>query len=277
MIPFHFILGDSLPALTNQDLLNNHHHFSLYNEHRSRISLELEDCMNTPRKSVTIIIIMLCSSLACISIEKIPDFILNGFRLADPTETPNPALPTKIEPSATVDLYEILEQQAATSFQGTMRAIETEQVITLTQSALETSEAEALIYGVRPEKIVCEGEYTTTTTNLDDTDQTCSFIVPFTLEFWNVGALGGADYVGATLYWSYVDFQWGDCSVTKMTETTSIGEFSGGPDGNANVAWASIQLNTGETGSLSYEDEDELAEGTCTIDNPAVFSGWTEP
>ena len=155
--------------------------------------------------------------------------------------------------------------------------METEQVETLTQSALETKEAEALIYGVRPEKIICEGEYTTTVTNLDQPSEVCSFDVAFTLEFWNVGAKGGIDYGEATLYWSYVDFQWGSCSVDKMTDTTSIGEFSGGPDGKASVAWASIQISDGEKGSLTYDDENESAEGTCTIDNPAVFSGWSEP
>jgi len=234
--------------------------------------------MNTSRKRIImILIILLLCSLACISIEKIPDFILHGFRLADPTETPNPASTPIIEPSATGDLFEIVEQQAATSFQERLQAMETEQVITQTQSALETSEAESLIHGVKPEKIVCEGEYTTIVTNLDDTDQTCSFNVQFTLEFWNVGALGGADYGVATLYWSYIDFDWGSCHINKMTETTSTGDFSGGPDGHASVTWASIQLRDGETGSVSYEDENESVTGTCIIDNPEVFTGWTKP
>ena len=127
------------------------------------------------------------------------------------------------------------------------------------------------------EKMTCEGEYTTTATNLENTDEICSFIVPFMLEFWNVGALGGLDYEGVTFYWSYVDFNWGDCTITKMTDTTSTGQFSGGPGGSINVTWASIQLKYGQTAILSYNDEDESVEGTCTIDKPAAFSGWTGP
>lgn len=219
-------------------------------------------------------------SLACI-FEPITSN--NFLTTQNPNETP--------EPTATQSLLEALEEaMRGTHIANTLRAMETvepenttisntqtEIPERLTQSALQTQEAESLIYGVKPEKMTCEGEYTTTATNLENTDEICSFIVPFMLEFWNVGALGGLDYEGVTFYWSYVDFNWGDCTVTKMTDTTSTGQFSGGPGGSINVTWASIQLKYGQTAILSYNDEDESVEGTCTIDKPAAFSGWTGP
>jgi hypothetical protein len=140
-------------------------------------------------------------------------------------------------------------------------------------------EDENLIYGVEPQKVTCEGNYTFSMTRADEdeTAQTCSFSVPFSLEFWNVGALGGAEFAGASFTWSFVDFYWKDCNLNKMTETTSIGEFSGGPNGHASIAWASIQLSSGQMASLSYSDEDEVMSGTCTILSPAAFAGWTGP
>ena len=143
-------------------------------------------------------------------------------------------------------------------------------------------EDENLIYGVEPQKVTCEGNYAFTMTQSseegeDETTQTCSFSIPFSLEFWNVGSQGGAEFAGATFTWSFVNFQWSDCSVDKMTETTSTGEFSGGPNGSMSAGWASIQLSSGQMASLSYSDEDEVMSGTCTILNSAAFAGWTGP
>jgi len=218
--------------------------------------------MNTTFKRITmVIILMLLVSLACSWTQITP------FSIVDPNENPsnssNAASTSTIAPEATADLLKPLEEQLGTAMGKTL-------------SAMETEDAE-LTYGVKPQKVICEGNYITTVTNVEDPDETCSFDVPFKLEFWNVGAVGGVEYAGATLYWHYVDFQWGSCSVDKMTETTSTGTSSGGPNGLASVEWASIQLSSGLTGSLSYSDEDESASGTCTIENPAVFSGWTGP
>jgi hypothetical protein len=138
-------------------------------------------------------------------------------------------------------------------------------------------EDESLIYGVEPQKVTCEGEYIITITYLDEPVSTCAYTIPFSLEFWNVGSLGGAEFAGATFTWSYVNFQWSDCSVDKMTETTSTGEFSGGPNGSMSAGWASIQLSSGQMASLSYSDEDETMSGNCTILNPSAFAGWTGP
>ncbi|MFN2302503.1 MAG: hypothetical protein ACK2TV_02105, partial [Anaerolineales bacterium] len=140
-------------------------------------------------------------------------------------------------------------------------------------------EDENLIYGVEPQKVSCEGNYTITISHLDEdeNEQSCSFNIPFSLEFWNVGALGGAEFAGATYTWSYVNFYWDGCEAYQMTETTSNGEFSGGPNGHASATWANFQLSSGQTASLSYSDEDEVMTGTCTILNPSAFAGWTGP
>jgi len=224
--------------------------------------------MTTPHKrTMVILILMVLVSLACLWE---PIRLKLNSATEDPNETP--------EPTATQSLLEALEEaMQGTHMANTMSAMETMEIEILTPGVTATNEDENLIYGVKPEKIICEGEYTTTVTNLDEPDQTCSFIVPFTLEFWNVGTLGSAEYGEATFYWSYVNFQWGTCIVDQMTETTSTGTFSGGPNGLATAAWASIQLTAGQTGTLSYSDEDESAYGTCIIDNPAAFSGWTGP
>ena len=140
-------------------------------------------------------------------------------------------------------------------------------------------EDENLIYGVEPQKVSCAGNYTFTMTraNEDETTQSCSFSIPFSLEFWNVGSLGGAEFSGASFTWSFVNFQWSDCSVDTMTETTSTGDFSGGPNGSMSAGWASIQMSSGQMASLSYSDEDETMSGTCTILSPSAFAGWTGP
>ena len=138
-------------------------------------------------------------------------------------------------------------------------------------------EDENLIYGVEPQKVICEGQYTISITHLEEPITTCSFTIPFNIEFWNVGALGGAEFAGASFTWSYVDFYWAECEAYQMTEKTSSGEFSGGPNGLASITWASIQLISGQMGSLSYSDEDETMTGTCTILSPAAFAGWTGP
>ncbi len=139
---------------------------------------------------------------------------------------------------------------------------------------------ENLIYGVEPQKVTCEGNYTFTNSRQKDEDkpvETCSFTIPFKLEFWNVGALGGSEFAGATFTWSYVNFYWSQCELDQMTERSDDGEFSGGPNGHSSIAWATIQLMSGQTGSLSYSDEDEVMSGTCTISNPDSFAGWTGP
>ena len=141
-------------------------------------------------------------------------------------------------------------------------------------------EDENLIYGVEPKKVTCEGNYNWTYSRQKDEDkpvETCSFTIPFTLEFWNVGALGGSEFAGATFTWSYVDFHWTQCELNQMTERSDDGEFSGGPNGHSGIVWATIQLMSGQTGSISYSDEDEVMSGTCTISNPESFAGWTGP
>ncbi len=138
---------------------------------------------------------------------------------------------------------------------------------------MELVEDDNLIYGVEPKKVFCEGVYTYTNTQLV---KSCSFSIPFSLEFWNVGALGGADFAGASFSWQYVDFN-ADCKATQLSTRTTSGSFSGGPNGHMNTTWASIQLSAGEMGSLSYSDEDETMSGSCTISNPAAFAGWTGP
>jgi hypothetical protein len=138
-------------------------------------------------------------------------------------------------------------------------------------------EDENLIYGVEPQKVTCEGEYIYTNTNSEEPISTCVFTMPFTLEFWNVGALGGAEYAGATFNWSYVNFHRDGCDAYQLDERVSTGEFSGGPNGSMSAGWASIQLSAGQMASLSYSDEDETASGTCTILIPSAFAGWTGP
>ena len=155
----------------------------------------------------------------------------------------------------------------------------TQEAFLETQSAALTSTkgAESLISGVLPQEVICEGNYTTTLTNLANPDETCTYAVPFTLVFYNVGAYGEGEYAAATFHWSYVDFEYDDCEINEMVDKTSTGVFSGGPNGLASVAWASIQLSSGLTGSLSFSDENEYASGTCTVLNPSAFSGWTGP
>ncbi|HPX96435.1 MAG TPA: hypothetical protein PK057_08370 [Brevefilum fermentans] len=137
-------------------------------------------------------------------------------------------------------------------------------------------EDENLIHGVEPQKVTCTGDYVITFTNVYDDGSTrvCSFTIPFSLEFWNVGALGGAEYSGASYTWSYVNFLWDDCSVDNLGERVSTGEFSGGPDGHATIGWANFSLNSGATASISFSDEDENVSGSCTILNTSAFSGW---
>lgn len=134
-----------------------------------------------------------------------------------------------------------------------------------------------LIYGVEPQKVVCEGEYNLIIMHFEEPVKSCTFSVPFSIEFWNVGALGGADFAGASFYWQYVNFNWDDCSVSSYGENISSGEFSGGPNGHMKIGWATIQLSAGKTGSLSYSDDDETMSGQCTVSNPAAFNGWTGP
>jgi hypothetical protein len=140
-------------------------------------------------------------------------------------------------------------------------------------------EDENLIYGVEPQKVTCEGSYIATYTELDEDDNpiSCAYTVPFTLELWNVGALGGAEYAGATLNWSYVNYDWSGCTLNELGERSTSGEFSGGPNGNMSAGWASIQMYSGESASISFSDEDERVSGTCTILNPSAFAGWTGP
>lgn len=137
-------------------------------------------------------------------------------------------------------------------------------------------EDENLIHGVEPQKVTCTGDYVVTFTNVyeDDSVRTCSFTIPFSIEFWNVGALGGAEYSGASFTWSYVNFLYDGCKIENLTERISTGEFSGGPNGHATISWASFSLNSGATASLSYSADDEYASGSCTILNPSAFSGW---
>ena len=182
---------------------------------------------------------------------------------ADSTRTRNAAFTSTMEAKATEVVIRQLETEGAAEVE--------------TMIALATWEAENLIYGVEPQKVICEGDYTLTMTRLTEPVKSCSFTVPFTLEMYNVGALGGDEFSEATFYWSYVDFQWPDCSVEKMTDTLSTGTFSGGPNGHTDVAWANIQLYTGQTGSVTFTDEDESVSGRCAINNPSVFSGWTGP
>ena len=138
-------------------------------------------------------------------------------------------------------------------------------------------EDDNMIYGVEPKKVSCTGTYTYSNTHLTEPVKTCSFSIPFSLEFWNVGAAGGAEYAGATFNWQYVDFKWADCKTSQIANKSTSGSFSGGPNGNTTVGCASIQLSAGEMGSLSYSDEDETMSGTCTISNPSAFAGWTGP
>jgi len=174
------------------------------------------------------------------------------------------------------------------------QSIYTEEELYLTQNALETElippevltpeptltlfpTDDNLIYGVEPKKVFCEGVYTYTSTHLSEPVKSCSFSIPFSLEFWNVGALGGDDFAGATFNWQHVEFKYADCKATQISTRTTPGSFSGGPNGHMNITWASIQLSAGEMGSLSFSDEDETASGSCTISNPAAFAGWTGP
>jgi len=99
----------------------------------------------------------------------------------------------------------------------------------------------------------------------------------FRLEFWNVGALGGAEYGGASFYWNYVSFDYDDCAITSTPEKTTTGQFSGGPNGSLTAGWANVQITSGQTGTLNYTDADEVVSGSCTINNPSAFAGWTGP
>lgn len=137
-------------------------------------------------------------------------------------------------------------------------------------------EDENLIHGVEPQKVTCTGDYVSTFTEVyeDESARVCSFTMPFSIEFWNVGALGGAEYSGASLTWSFVSFKYADCSIGNLEERVSTGEFSGGPNGHATIGWANFSLNSGVTASVSYSDEDEYVSGSCTILNPSAFSGW---
>ena len=131
-------------------------------------------------------------------------------------------------------------------------------------------EDENLIYGVEPDKVTCEGSYVATYTELDTDGNpvACSYTVPFSLELWNVGALGGAEYGGATLNWSYVNYDLSGCKLNELGERSTTGDFSGGPNGHMSAGWASIQLYSGESASISFSDEDENVSGTCSILNP---------
>ena len=138
-------------------------------------------------------------------------------------------------------------------------------------------EDEDLVYGVKPQKVTCDGEYTITITRLKEPQKNCSYIVSFSLDFWNAGSLGGAEYAGANYDWTYIDFSWEDCAVTAYTDKLTTGTFSGGPNGTLTAGWAYVQLNAGQSASLYYSDEDEIISGTCTISNTAAFSGWNGP
>ena len=138
-------------------------------------------------------------------------------------------------------------------------------------------EDENLIYGVEPQKVTCEGQYKYSNTRLEEPVKTCSFNVSFRVEFWNVGVLGSEEFAGATFYWNFVNFDWEGCAITSTPDKISTGQFSGGPNGSMTLDWAFIQISAGQTGTITYSDADETISGTCTISNPAAFSGWTGP
>jgi hypothetical protein len=138
-------------------------------------------------------------------------------------------------------------------------------------------EEENLIHGVEPKKVTCEGQYTATFTRTEEPVKSCSYNMAFRLEFWNVGALGGAEYGGASFYWNYVSFDYDDCAITSTPEKTTTGQFSGGPNGSLTAGWANVQITSGQTGTLNYTDADEVVSGSCTINNPSAFAGWTGP
>ena len=138
-------------------------------------------------------------------------------------------------------------------------------------------EDENLIHGLEPQKVTCEGQYSYNNTRLEEPVKTCSFNMPFRVEFWNVGVLGGEEFAGATFYWNFVSFDWEGCAITSTPDKISTGQFSGGPNGSMTLGWAFIQISSGQIGTITYSDADETISGTCTINNSAAFSGWTGP
>lgn len=131
---------------------------------------------------------------------------------------------------------------------------------------LVAAEDEALIYGVKPQQVVCEGSVLMY-------GKSCSVANPIKFEFWNIGALGGEDYNEVkAIYTSGVIGM--NCEREEEYEETSLGSFSGGPNGTILMEGLSLQLINGENIKYYYGDGDSLE---CSVVNPEAFDGWTGP
>ncbi|MBM3712516.1 MAG: hypothetical protein FJW56_03655 [Actinobacteria bacterium] len=126
-------------------------------------------------------------------------------------------------------------------------------------TAVETTTATSsnLIHGVLPARVTSHGSITN---NLGKGD--------WSLEFWNVGQLGGGDYSAAS---ANVEIK--EPVAGLVLQYT--GSFSGGPNGDiyltVNVQGQSFswhaRLNNGQTAT-------DDSGNTISIDNPEAFNGW---
>jgi len=121
-------------------------------------------------------------------------------------------------------------------------------------------EDEELIYGVKPQKVVCEGGYHGDMFGISR---------DWKIEFWNVGLLGGEEYGELTSYFDGVDENF----ESKMF--VDSGTFSGGPNGQITISGRKAD------GGLLYLELDEGIsvndEYSCMVLNPEAFDGWTGP
>jgi|GEM_PF-1262847 hypothetical protein len=133
-----------------------------------------------------------------------------------------------------------------------------------------------LIYGVEPQKVFCEGDYTYL---FEAEGARCEYTFGFSVEFWNVGALGGPEYADAIFTIDNPNISpWNNCELNAVNPSVSTITFSGGPNGDFPSDFSGMTLSSGSTISFSTPPDSVLkASGECTVQNPEAFNGWTGP
>lgn len=136
-----------------------------------------------------------------------------------------------------------------------------------------------LIYGVEPQKVFCEGDYTYLFEVEGEFPTRCEYTLGFSVEFWNVGSLGGPEYADAIFTIENPNISpWNNCELNAVNPSMTTITFSGGPNGEFQVEFFSMTLSSGSTISFSTPPDSVLiVSGECTVQNPEAFTGWTGP
>lgn len=126
---------------------------------------------------------------------------------------------------------------------------------TTAQATATTKSEPNLIHGVLPTKVTAHGNFAISGISGN-----------VNVEFWNVGKLGGDQYSKVT----------GTMIPNTGSPITFDGSFSGGPNGDLDIA-AIFNNNAFEWNfKLNDGKEIDLLGNPITIDNPEAFKGWTD-